>query len=55
MILNENDSREMPTLQLTVNRKRHKRITASKFSMFQSAFIGNIASSNIYGGRDTFI
>ena len=50
MILNENDSREMPTLQLTVNRKRHKRITASKF-----AFIGNIASSNIYGDRDTFI
>ena len=37
---------------VTVNKKkRHKRITSSKFTIFQNAFMGNVAIT-IYGGRD---
>jgi hypothetical protein len=43
-ILNENDSQAISSSQFIVNRKSHKRST---FSMFQNAFIGNIAI-NIY-------
>ena len=44
-ILNENDSQAISLSQFIVNRKSHKR---SIFSMFQNAFVGNIAI-NIYG------
>ena len=49
MILNENDSRTMPSLRFTVDKKRHKRIT-SIFSIFQNAFTENV-DIHIYGGR----
>jgi hypothetical protein len=54
MILNENDSWAMYSSRFTVNKKRQKRITSSKFSMFQNAFIGNVAN-NIYGRRDVIV
>jgi hypothetical protein len=44
MILNENDSRTMSSSGFTVNeKKRYLRITSSIFSIFQNAFIGNVA------------
>ena len=46
---NENDSRTMSSLRLTVNKKRHKRTTSSKCCVFQNAFKWNVAI-NISGG-----
>ena len=56
MILNENDFWAMYSSRFTVNKKtiQNKRITSSKFSMFQNDFIGNV-TNNMYGGRDVIV
>ena len=53
MILNENDSRTIPSLRFTVDKKRHKRIS-SIFSIFQNALTGNVVV-HIYGGRHALV
>ena len=54
MILNEKDSRAMSSSGFMVNKKQHKRITSSIFSMFQNAFIGNITIT-IFGSKDALV
>ena len=54
MILNENDSREMPSSRYTVNKKTTLKNRINIFSMFQNAFIRNVVI-NIYGGRDALV
>jgi hypothetical protein len=55
MILNENFTRTMPSLRSTVDKKKNDtKESKSIFSMFQNAFIGNVAIY-IYGGRNDLV
>ena len=45
MILNENKSQAMSSSRFMVNKKKHKRIIFSKFSMFENVFIGNVVTN----------
>ena len=56
MILNENDSRTMPSLRFTVNKKKLNDTKDSHLLnfLFQNAFTGHVAI-DIYGGRDALV